>query len=88
MAPRVSIVCQFQTLLFQLVSLELLCKPHQTLPGPAPPHTLFARGEFPTWQDEQFRKRSKLIWRQKTKHKVNMVRYSTMLLGESFTVVI
>ena len=50
MSPRVPVFFYYQTLLFQLVSLELLCKPHQTLLGPALPHVLFAREEVPTCQ--------------------------------------
>ena len=50
MAPRASVFFQFQILLFQLVSLELLCKQHQTLLDPAPPRILFAREEVPTCQ--------------------------------------
>ena len=41
---------QYQTLLFQLVSLELLYKPLQTLLDPALPYVLFAREEVPTCQ--------------------------------------
>ena len=50
MAPRASVFFQYQTILFQLVSLDLLCKPHQMLLGPALPHVLFAREEVPTCQ--------------------------------------
>ena len=50
MAPWASVFFQFQILLFQLVSLELLCKPHQTLLDPAPPRSLFPREEIPTCQ--------------------------------------
>ena len=50
MAPQASMFFQYQTLLFQLVSLELLCKLHQTLLGPALPHVLFAREGAPTCQ--------------------------------------
>ena len=50
MAPRASFFFHSQTLLFQLVSLELLCKPHQMLLGPALPRILFAREGVPTCQ--------------------------------------
>ena len=50
MAPRASVFFPFGTILFQLVSLELLCKRHQTLLAPALPRVLFAREEVPTCQ--------------------------------------
>ena len=50
MAPRASMFLQYQTLLFQLASLELLCKPHQMLLDPAPLRILFPREEVPTCQ--------------------------------------
>ena len=54
MAPRASVFFQYQILLFRLVSLELLCKPHRTLLGPALPRILFAREEVPTCQGGLF----------------------------------
>ena len=61
MAPQASVFFQYQTLLFQLVSLELLCKPHQTLLDPAFPRILFAREEVPTCQEGLFRELNELI---------------------------
>ena len=50
MAPRASVFFffQHQTVVSQLVSLDLLCKPHQTPLGPTPPRILFPREEVPT----------------------------------------
>ena len=50
MAPQASVFFQYRTILFPLVSLELLYKPHQTLLGPALPRVLFAPEEVPTCQ--------------------------------------
>ena len=72
MASRASLFFQYQTLLFQLVSLELLCKPHQTLLDPAPPRILFAREEVPTYQTGWFRELVELIWGKNQMYGVNI----------------
>lgn len=61
MAPPASVFFQCQILLSQLVFSDLLCKPHQTLLGPALPRTLFALEGVPTCQVGQFREQNVLI---------------------------
>ena len=51
LAPQASVFFHYQTLLIQLVSLELLCKPHQMLLDPALPDVLFALEGVPTCQE-------------------------------------
>ena len=67
MAPRASMFLQYQTLPFQLASLELLCKPHQMLLDPAPLRILFPREGVPTCQAGQFRELNELICGQMAK---------------------